>query len=166
MNGIANANILNTSAGVAGFSGNITGLTTANVVEGSKGNVLLGLASAGLNTALANIGTSAGSNLTAWIVAAALSAADNSVNVNLHGNNLYGSSSLDLLVTGGENNGYETAIIRIADGPNIFDMDVNYTSLVTINVRGQPGADHGHGFYGSEHRQPAHVRRHRKPRAR
>ena len=27
MNGIANANILNTSAGVAGFSGNITGLT-------------------------------------------------------------------------------------------------------------------------------------------
>ena len=62
MNGIANANILNTSAGVAGFSGNITGLTTANMLAGSNGNVLLGLASAGLNTALANIGISADSN--------------------------------------------------------------------------------------------------------
>ena len=49
MNGIANANILNTSAGVAGFSGNIAGLTTAKMLAGSNGNVQLGLASAGLN---------------------------------------------------------------------------------------------------------------------
>ena len=90
------------------------------------------MASAGLNTALANIGISADSNFTAWIAAAALAGATNSVNVNLHGNN----SSLDLLVTGGGNNGYETAIISSADGANIFDFDVNYTSLATINVIG------------------------------
>ena len=141
MNGIVNANILNTSAGVAGFSGNITGLTTANMQAGSNGNVLLGLASAGLNTALANIGISADSNFTAWIAAAALSGAANSVNVNLHGND----SSLDLLVTGGGDNGYETATISSADGNNIFDFDVNFTSLNRINVVGDRNLTMGAG---------------------
>ena len=72
------------------------------------------------------------SNVTAWVAAAALAGTTNSVNVNLHGNN----SSLDLLVTGGGANGYETAIISSADGANIFDFDVNYTSLARINVVG------------------------------
>ena len=55
MNGIVNANILNTSFGVAGFSGNVTGLTNVSVLAGSVGSVLLGLPGAGLNTALETI---------------------------------------------------------------------------------------------------------------
>ena len=84
MNGISTANILNLSAGVAGFSGAITGLTTLNMQAGSNGNVLVGLASAGLNTALQNIGIFADSNLTAWIAAAALAGAANAVTVNVN----------------------------------------------------------------------------------
>ena len=87
LTGIATANILNLSAGVGGFSGNITGLTTANMLAGSNGNVLLGLASSGLNTALANIGIFADSNFTAWVAAAALTGATNAVTVNVNSPN-------------------------------------------------------------------------------
>ena len=132
MFGVSTANILNTSAGVAGFSGVITGLTTANMQGGTNGNVLLGLASAGLNTLLQNLGVGAASNITTWIAAAALAGATDSININLHGFD----ASADVLVTGGGNNGYETAIINSADGANIFDFDVNYTSLATIRVTG------------------------------
>ena len=55
------------------------------------------------------------------------------------------TSSLDLLVTGGGNNGYETAIISSADGANIFDFDVNYTSLSRINVVGSQNLTMGAG---------------------
>ena len=108
MTGIATANILNTSAGVDGFSGAITGLTTANMLAGTNGNVLLGLASAGPQyragehrhrAPVSNIDRLDRRRGSCWLPT-------NSVNVNLHGNDLHGSSSLDLLVTGGGNNGH------------------------------------------------------------
>ena len=137
LTGIATANILNTSAGVGGFSGVITGLTTANMLAGSNGDVLLGLASSGLNTALQNIGIAADSNLTAWIAPAALAGATDAVAVNVNSPN----SSLDLLVTGGGNNGYETSTINSGAGTNVFDYDVNYTSLATVNAAGAGNLD-------------------------
>jgi hypothetical protein len=140
INGIATANILNTAGATAGFSGNITGLTTANMLAGSNGNVQLGVASAGLNTALANIGISADSNFTAWFTPAALAGAANSVNVNLNGVN----ASLDLNVTSGTN-GYETAVITSAVAANTLDFDVNHTSLATIKVLGDKNLTMGAG---------------------
>jgi len=130
MNGLATANITNISGGLGGFSGNITGLTTANILGGTNGNVLLGVASLGLNTALANLSIATGvdQNVTAWFDPAALAGATDAVSINLHGSN----QSIDLLVTGPSNNGYETATISSADGANILDLDVDYTSLATI----------------------------------
>jgi len=134
MNGLATANITNTSGGTGGFSGNITGLTTANILGGTNGNVLLGVASLGLNTALANldIATGVDQNVTAWFDPAALAGDDNSINIGLHGSN----QTIDLLVTGAATNGYETANINSVGGPNILDLDVDTTTLATINVTG------------------------------
>ena len=56
MNGVGEADITNNSFfGMAGFTGNITGLTTAVLEAGSVGGVQLGLDTQGLNTALANV---------------------------------------------------------------------------------------------------------------
>ena len=77
------------------------------------------------------------SNLTAWIAAAALAGATDAVTVNVNSPN----SSLDLLVTGGGNNGYETANLNSGAGTNVFDFDVNYTSLATVNAAGAGNLD-------------------------
>jgi hypothetical protein len=137
MTGVATANITNASFGLGGFSGPITGLTTLNMQAGTNGNVLVGLASQGLNTALQTVGVFANSNLTAWVAAAALAGATNAVTVNVNSSL---ASSLDLNVTGGGANGYETATINSQqDAPgqtNPFEFDVNHTSLATINATG------------------------------
>ena len=65
MNGVTTANILNLAEqidDVAGFAGDITGLTTVTIEEGSNpfGDVQLGHDGQGLNTALETININAG----------------------------------------------------------------------------------------------------------
>ena len=131
MNGIKTANILNSSAGPGGFAGSVTGLTAVNVKGGTNGNVQVGQDYAGLIAALQSVSLSANTNLTAWIAAAALAPLNNNINIDLHGVD----ASLDLLGTSGTNH-YETAVINSADAANVFDFDVNGTSLSKISVVG------------------------------
>ena len=102
-----------------------------NVKGGTNGNVQVGQDSAGLLTALQSVSLSANTNLTAWIAAAALVPLNNNINIDLHGVD----ASLDLLGTSGTNH-YETAVINSADAANVFDFDVNGTSLSKISVVG------------------------------
>jgi hypothetical protein len=85
MNGVSAANITNLNApGVqAGFSGTITGLTTATLTAADTGPVTLGTAGNGLNTALTTVNVNAGHNFTAHMTAAAFAVAPTgTVNVN------------------------------------------------------------------------------------
>ena len=118
---------------LGGFFGNITGLTTVNVMlAGTNGNILLGLATLlAFITALQRVSLSANTNLTAFIAAAALTPLNNNINIDLHGVD----ASLDLLGTSGTNH-YETAVINSADAANVFDFDVNRTWLAKISVVG------------------------------
>ena len=63
MNGVSTAVISNSSGGVAGFSGNITGLTTATMTSISTGGVQLGVGGNGLNTALTTVNINASRRL-------------------------------------------------------------------------------------------------------
>ena len=85
MNGIGEADITNNNAGMAGFTGNITGLTTAVEEAGSLGRVQLGEAGQGLNTALANVTVNASHNFTAWMTSAAFGTGTDAVTVTLGG---------------------------------------------------------------------------------
>jgi hypothetical protein len=85
MTGVSAAVITNLDpAGVeAGFSGTITGLTTATLTAISTGPVELGTAANGLITALTTVNVNASHNFTAHMTAAALAAAPTAtVNVN------------------------------------------------------------------------------------
>ena len=85
MNGVSTAVITNLNGpGVqAGFSGTITGLTTATLTAADTGPVTLGVAANGLNTALTTVNVNAGHNFTAHMTGAALAAAPTgTVNVN------------------------------------------------------------------------------------
>ena len=84
LNGVGEADITNNSFfGVAGFTGNITGLTTAVLEAGSVGGVQLGLDSQGLNTALANVTIEASQDFAAWMTNAAFGTGTDSVTVTL-----------------------------------------------------------------------------------
>ena len=86
MTGVATANILNSSGGVAGFSGSVTGLTTATMQAGSTGAVILGTPNGvGLNTALTTVNVNANQNFIGWIATAALAGAADKVTVNVTG---------------------------------------------------------------------------------
>ena len=86
MNGVGEADITNNSIfGLAGFTGSITGLTTAVLEAGSVGDVQLGLDTQGLNTALANVTVNASQDFTAWMTNAAFGTGTNSVTVTLGG---------------------------------------------------------------------------------
>ena len=75
MNGVSAAVITNVERWVAGFSGNITGLTSATLAAGSTGHVRLGVAGNGLNTALTDVTVNANHNFTAFMTAAAFAGA-------------------------------------------------------------------------------------------
>jgi hypothetical protein len=90
LNGIATANITGIVTGTAGFTGNITGLKTVNVVASMGpiqlgGNAIGAFASEGLNTALTNITLDANQDFTAVIAAAALAHSDDAVQVTING---------------------------------------------------------------------------------
>ena len=85
MNGVGEADITNNNGGVAGFTGTITGLTTAVLEAGSVGRVQLGLDDQGLNTALANVTVNASHDFTAWMTSAAFGTGTDAVTVTLGG---------------------------------------------------------------------------------
>lgn len=126
MSGIKFVNITNNSAGPAGFSGNISGVTDVEVRAGTNGNVILGTAAAGLNTALQNVRLSADGNFTAFFSAAALVALDQTINIRLN----TPDSSMDLIPNGA--GVYETAVITPEVAAD-FDLDA---SIATIQVNG------------------------------
>jgi len=135
LNGIATANI--TSLGVlTGFAGNITGLHTATVTAGSTGNVQLGTAAVGLNTALQTVNLNASVDFTAWTAANALVAIDDEILINLNG--VSGPQTVTLNTVGGSPlPGYEVANVD-SGGPveNFIFLNTNTTTIATVNVVG------------------------------
>jgi hypothetical protein len=137
MTGVTTANILNTSlGGTAGFSGNINGLTNVSVLGGSTGDILLGLAGAGLNTALETINLNASQDFTAWMTAAALSGAADSVQLTLNAvsDNFDPQAFIDLLVSSGTN-AYEEVHITSSGAANDVVLNTNgeTTNLITVD---------------------------------
>ena len=136
MNGVSTAVITNLHAAVAGFSGNITGLTTATEGAGSVGNVRFGTAANALNTALTTVNVNAGHDFTAFMTAAALAAAPAGV-VNLNG----GVVTDVTLDSGGSATGYSALTINSA-GPggttaNDLFLDIGAaTNTAAITVTG------------------------------
>jgi hypothetical protein len=131
MNGISTANILNSSTGLAGFSGNITGLTAATLMSGSINGVLLGTATNGLNTALASATISASESFTAWMTAAALGGAP-SATVHLTGV----TTHVTLDVTTGTNGYGSLSVDSGGSGANVLVLDTNATDTATITATG------------------------------
>jgi hypothetical protein len=127
MNGVQTALITNNAgAGItAGFTGNITGLTQV-AASGTGGPIALGTPAQGLNTALSQISISGGTAavpqlFTAWMTAAALGGAKDAATVNA----LTTDAIVDLNVTGGSTNGYETLTVNSAGtGPNFVALGV------------------------------------------
>ena len=146
MTGFRDVFILNTAAGVAGFSGNITGLLNVTFLAGSTGDVQLGLASAGLNSALQSINIHASWGFTAWMTDSALAGTTDAVQINLNGV----TTEVHLNVTTGSN-GYEIVNIASAGGANALQLDTNAGSLATINVAGTQKLNLGfvHDFAGT-----------------
>ena len=150
MTGVNEANILNLSDDLAGFSGNITGLTIATVQGGSRpqGDVQLGQDGLGLNTALATVNINAGefiitnphttvddldvdgADLNVWIESAAFAGGE-VLDLNLNGVGTF----VDLNVTGG-GNFYETVNVHGLAGANHVDLDTNADTIATINADG------------------------------
>jgi hypothetical protein len=98
MNGVSTANITsNTIPGViAGFSGNITGLTTVTASTAIAGNdIFLGASALGLNTSLSDITINSTEHFVAWMTAAALSGGRDTATIHLEG---VGSPGLHAIV--------------------------------------------------------------------
>jgi hypothetical protein len=149
MNGVGAANIVNnTIDDLAGFSGNITGLT--KVTASGNGNagtaVQVGAPTQGLNTALQQLTiNNGGLPFTAWFTAAALAASPLAISITLNND---GDADppvpLNLEVTTGAK-GYTEADIASTGGNNSVELDTGtITSLATIKVTGdQDLALHG-----------------------
>jgi hypothetical protein len=97
MNGVSAAIVTNLTAGTAGFSGNITGLTSATLAAGSLGAVRLGASNNGLNTALTDITIGSSETFTAWMTAAAFGAGTDTATIHLQGVD----TTVNVLVTTG-----------------------------------------------------------------
>jgi hypothetical protein len=135
MNGVSTAVITsNTAAAVAGFAGNITGLTQVAATSNNLAPIQVGTAADGLNTALTQISLQSGMIFTAWMTAAALGGAADAATVNVFG--VAATANLD--VTAGTN-GYETLTVSSigpANSPNTLTLNTNATSTATINATG------------------------------
>ena len=127
-----NAAIINNSSGqLAGFSGNITGLTSATLAGASTNNVRLGVAGNGLNTALTDVTINASHNFTAFMTTAALAAAP-SATVHLTG--VTTDVTLDVAPAGP--NGYAQLTVDTGGSPNNLTLDTNVTNTATVVATG------------------------------
>ena len=142
MNGVGEADITNNSFfGTAGFTGSITGLTTAVLEAGSVGRVQLGLDTQGLNTALANVTVNASHDFTAWMTNAAFGTGTDAVTVTLGG--------VDTTVTLNDTTvgptttlGYGTITVASGGGQaNSLELDTNATTTSSIVVTGAQNLD-------------------------
>ena len=142
MNGVGEADITNNSFfGMAGFTGSITGLTTAVLEAGSVGRVQLGLDTQGLNTALANVTVNASHDFTAWMTNAAFGTGTDAVTVTLGG--------VDTTVTLNDTTvgptttlGYGTITVASGGGQaNSLELDTNATTTSSIVVTGAQNLD-------------------------
>ena len=137
MTGVSAAVITNLSGAKAGFSGTITGLTAATLTAGSTGEVDLGVAGNGLNTALTNVTVNASQNFVAIMTPTALAGAPTGT-VTLNGpvNTL-----VALHVDGGATTGYSALTVNSA-GPggatsNVLNLDTGTaTNTATITAAG------------------------------
>src|SRR5262249_30336792 len=132
VNGVNTAIVTNNATVTAGFSGNITGLVNASA-SSLGAPILLGLATAGLDTALVQITLSSNGFFPGWRPAAALEGAADAARVNLTNVN---DATAELDVTTGTN-GYETLTANsIGIGPARLNLDTNATSTATLNATG------------------------------
>jgi hypothetical protein len=151
LNGIATANITSNVTGTAGFSGNITGLKTVNIVASMGpiqlgGNAIGAFASEGLNTALTNIRLDANQDFTAVIAAAALAYTNDAVKVTINGD--FGTKGAPNVVALGPDDGaahgYEnetfvlngkTDYLVLSQGPtgnSLKSLTLNGTATATL----------------------------------
>ena len=133
MNGVNAASVTNLSGVLAGFSGTITGLTTATLAAGSGFAVQLGAGANGLNTALTTVNINASEAFTAFMTPAALAAAPSGT-INLSGVN----TAVALEVTGGATTGYGSLTIN-SNGTSANNLVVDVgtaTNTATITVAG------------------------------
>ena len=142
MTGVNAAIITNLTAAVAGFSGDITGLTSATEAAGSNGQVGLGTAGDGLNTALTNVTVNASHNFTAHMTAAALAAATGPAAVALTG---VGTAAVPVVVgldgVTGVTTGYASLVVDSGgSAANFLTLNVNEalgsTNTATLTVTG------------------------------
>ena len=141
MNGVSTLNILNSATATAGFSGNITGLTTVEAATNGF-PITLGSGALGLNTALSDITLNTnftdGSGFTAWMTPAAITAAiaagTDTATVDLTGV----AATVHLNVTGTSTIGYESLTVDSGgSGPNDLILDIhNATNTATITATG------------------------------
>ena len=157
MNGVNAAVITNQSFGVAGFVGDITGLTSATLAAGSFGAVELGLAGIGLNTALADVTINSSQDFSAWMTPAAF-AAGPAVTIHLGGVD----TDVTLNNSAGGGAGYASmAIDSIGGSANDLILNTNADTTATITVTATSTQALTLGTLGrrqrAEHRLPAHV---------
>ena len=142
MTGVSSAVITNLTAAVAGFSGDITGLTSATETAASNGQVGLGTAGDGLNTALLDVTISASHNFTAHMTAAALAAATGPATVTLTG---VGAAGTNVVVgldgVTGVTTGYASLVVDSAGSvANFLTLNANEgagsTNTATLTVTG------------------------------
>jgi hypothetical protein len=162
LNGVSTANITNTlgatiagGPAIAGFQGNVTGLTTANT-NNSLATVQVGASNQGLNTALANVGVSGYAGgvgdtvLAGFVAAAALTGSADAVSVAIKGHLGQGgsgaksgvNSTANAIVLAPDNgsNGYETWNIS-ADSQTFVELGQGAGAGGTFG----PGSTFGNG---------------------
>ena len=148
MNGVNAVVVDNISGGLAGFSGVITGLTSATVTGGDLGNVRLGVAGNGLNTALTDVTMDVNHTFTAWMTTAAFAGAptgtvhltgvDATVNLNTTGTGGYAQLDVDSGGTTGNTlvlntNADTTANITVL-GTGVEPLTISGTALNIGNL--------------------------------
>lgn len=138
MNGIATALINNQDilGLVAGFSGDINGLSEVTLVAGSIGDVQVGQAGVGLNDPLEIININASQDFEAWIASAAFAGGEE-IGVNLNGVDTF----VDLNVTEGSANFYSAVNVSSLTDENSLGLFTNTDTVETVTVDGDQDLD-------------------------
>ncbi len=143
MAGIATANLVNIAGNRAGFEGSVTGLTTVNV-NSSNAGIQLGVAGAGLLTALKNVsvsGFTGANNSTPMteFIAAAVGSASNTINVALSGLlGATGAGASDKLTFATDGSAGTKASPNVSYGT--WALTVNSTANLQLQQNGVGGA--------------------------
>ena len=139
MNGVSTANITSaTTFATAGFSGNITGLTTVTASTAVAGNEIeLGRGGIGLNTALTDITLKSNLDFVGWMTAAAFGAGTDTATVHLTGVD----ATAELNVTTGATGYGSLTVDSGGSSANTLELDTNATNTAKITVTGAENLD-------------------------